>query len=79
MGLDRGNDECVAGKQELLADMVFHLDISEGRSSTNPGVGLLASDDWDLVAYQLRLAARELSVAMLMFEGKSRYQIARVS
>ena len=32
-------------------------------------------EDWIALAGQLGLSARELSVAVLMFEGKSRYQI----
>jgi DNA-binding NarL/FixJ family response regulator len=43
----------------------------------NPGEGLLSAEDWGLVAARLRLSARERDVAKLMFEGKTRLQIAR--
>ena len=43
----------------------------------HPGHGLLSSEDWVRVATRLQLTARELSVAVLLFEGKTRFQIAR--
>ena len=43
----------------------------------NPADGLLSPEDWRGVALQLHLSAREQSVAILIFEGKSRFQIAR--
>ena len=43
----------------------------------NPADGLLGPEDWHIVAAQLQLSSRELSVAVLMFEGKSRFQIER--
>jgi DNA-binding NarL/FixJ family response regulator len=45
--------------------------------SINPGEGLLSAEDWAAVAARCGLSARELSVATLMFEGKTRAQIAR--
>jgi DNA-binding NarL/FixJ family response regulator len=43
----------------------------------NPGEDMFSGEDWTLIAASLRLSARELSVAVLMFEGKTRFQIAR--
>lgn len=43
----------------------------------NPGEGFLSSADWASIAISSNLTGRELSVAILMFEGKTRYQIAR--
>jgi DNA-binding CsgD family transcriptional regulator len=54
------------------ADSVDRLLLSE-----NPGVGLISPEDWVNVAAQLRLSAREFSVAVLIFEGNSRLQVAR--
>jgi len=42
----------------------------------HPGEGFLSSEDWSRIAAQFSLTGRELGVAMLMFEGKSRFQIA---
>ncbi len=44
---------------------------------THPGESLLTPEQWKQVGSQFRLTRRELSVAMLMFEGKTRNQIAR--
>jgi DNA-binding NarL/FixJ family response regulator len=43
----------------------------------DPGRDLLSAGDWARVGHQLHLSARELSVAILIVEGKSRSQIAR--
>ena len=43
----------------------------------NPGEDMFSGEDWTLIAASLHLSARELSVAVLMFEGKTRFQIAR--
>jgi DNA-binding NarL/FixJ family response regulator len=43
----------------------------------NPGEEMLAAEEWERVAHQLQLSAREFSVAVLIFEGNSRHQIAR--
>jgi DNA-binding NarL/FixJ family response regulator len=43
----------------------------------HPGSGLLSDENWLQVAAQLHLTAREFSVAVLLFEGKTRFQIAR--
>ena len=43
----------------------------------NPAEGLLDPEDWRVLAHHLQLSPRELSVAMLMFKGKSRFQIER--
>ncbi len=43
----------------------------------NPGEGFLTNEDWAAMALAANLTGRELSVAMLIFEGKTRYQIAR--
>ena len=43
----------------------------------NPGEGMFSGEEWTLIATSLYLSARELSVAVLMFEGKTRFQIAR--
>jgi DNA-binding NarL/FixJ family response regulator len=40
-------------------------------------VEFLTSEDWLAVAARLQLTARELSVAVLIFEGNSRFQISR--
>lgn len=43
----------------------------------NPAEGLLGSEDWRVIADRLRLSPRERSVATLIFNGKTRSQIAR--
>ena len=43
----------------------------------NPGQDMLSREGWAQVGHHLGLSARELSVAILIFEGKSRSQIAR--
>lgn len=43
----------------------------------HPGEGFLSDAEWSSVALAFDLTGRELSVAMLIFEGKTRYQIAR--
>src|SRR5262249_58910718 len=45
--------------------------------SDNPGVGMISPEDWVSIAQQLHLSPRELTVAVLIFEGNSRYQIAK--
>jgi DNA-binding CsgD family transcriptional regulator len=45
--------------------------------SEHPGVGMISPTDWVDVAQHLRLSAREFSVAVLIFEGNSRFQIAK--
>jgi DNA-binding CsgD family transcriptional regulator len=45
--------------------------------SENPGVGLISPEDWVDVAAHLQLSAREFSVAVLIFEGNSRLQVAK--
>jgi DNA-binding NarL/FixJ family response regulator len=47
------------------------------RPRGNPGEGLLSDADWAALALEYKLTCRELSVAVLIFEGKTRYQIAR--
>jgi DNA-binding NarL/FixJ family response regulator len=44
---------------------------------SNPGEGFLSTADWASLALAFNLTGRELSVAILIFEGKTRYQIAR--
>lgn len=46
-------------------------------ANDHPGKGFLTSDDWEVVALEFSLTRRELNVAVLMFEGKTRLQIAR--
>lgn len=46
-------------------------------SPENPGENLLSVEEWLTVARLLQLSGRERSVAILVFEGKSRSQIAR--
>ena len=46
-------------------------------SPQNPGMEFLSSEDWLTIAARLQLTARELSVAILIFEGHSRFQISR--
>jgi DNA-binding NarL/FixJ family response regulator len=43
----------------------------------NPGLDFLSSEEWASVAAKLQLTPRELSVATLLFEGKSRFQVSR--
>jgi len=43
----------------------------------NPGQDFLSAEDWLRVAERVHLTARELSVAILIFEGHTRWQIAR--
>lgn len=43
----------------------------------NPADQFLSTEDWHRLAERVRLSTRELSVAILIFEGKTRYQIAR--
>lgn len=50
---------------------------SARRHGKDPGVGLLSPEDWTAVGERFELTARELSVAILIFEGKTRDQIAR--
>lgn len=45
--------------------------------SEHPADNFLGAEDWLRIAERVRLTPRELSVAVLIFEGKSRYQIAR--
>jgi DNA-binding NarL/FixJ family response regulator len=45
--------------------------------SENPGEGMISPEDWVSIARQLHLSPREFSVAVLIFEGNSRYQIAK--
>ena len=44
---------------------------------TNPGHDFLSAEEWVRVAAKAELTARELSVAVLLFEGKTRAQTAR--
>jgi DNA-binding NarL/FixJ family response regulator len=44
----------------------------------NPAEGLLSAADWRAIGEQLGLSARERSVARLIFEGNSRFQIAKL-
>jgi DNA-binding NarL/FixJ family response regulator len=46
-------------------------------SPQNPGADFLSSEDWIAVATRLQLTMRELGVAVLMFEGHTRFQISR--
>lgn len=46
-------------------------------SPDNPGSDLLSPEDWVRVAEMVHLTPRELTVAVLIFEGRTRYQIAR--
>jgi DNA-binding NarL/FixJ family response regulator len=46
-------------------------------SHEHPGEGLLSADDWNRIAAKFALSRRELDVARLIFEGKSRSQLAR--
>jgi DNA-binding NarL/FixJ family response regulator len=46
-------------------------------AATNPGIDLFTPADWERLARELKLTPREFSVAMLIFEGRTRYQIAR--
>jgi DNA-binding NarL/FixJ family response regulator len=43
----------------------------------DPSGDLLSPEDWVRVGEHVHLTPRELSVAVLIFEGKTRYQIAR--
>jgi DNA-binding NarL/FixJ family response regulator len=43
----------------------------------NPGEDWVTDDDWALIAMHFQLSARELGVAVLLFEGNSRFQIAQ--
>jgi DNA-binding NarL/FixJ family response regulator len=45
--------------------------------SENPGVGMISPEDWVNLAQYLQLSARELSVGTLIFEGNSRFQVAK--
>jgi DNA-binding CsgD family transcriptional regulator len=46
--------------------------------SVNPGQDLLTGEEWVEIGSTLRLSARELSVAILTFEGKTRADMARI-
>lgn len=46
-------------------------------ASKHPGEGLLSRAQWTVIGKQFGLTPRELGVAILIFEGKTRYQIAR--
>ena len=46
-------------------------------SSTNPADGLLAAEDWRRVAAHVDLSTEQTKVAICLFEGKSRPEIAR--
>lgn len=52
---------------------VFHAELA----SKHPGEGLVATRQWKEIGARFGLTHRELSVAKLMFEGKSRYLISR--
>jgi DNA-binding NarL/FixJ family response regulator len=43
----------------------------------HPAANFLGAEDWERIADRARLTPRELSVAIFIFEGKTRYQIAR--
>lgn len=43
----------------------------------NPGQDFLAAEDWIAIAGQFGLSQRETCVAILLFEGQSRYAISR--
>ena len=43
----------------------------------HPGEALLTAEEWQEIAARFCLTRRELSVVTLIFEGKSRFQIAR--
>jgi len=43
----------------------------------HPGEELLTAAEWQAIGLHFRLTRRELEVAVLLFEGKTRYQIAR--
>ena len=43
----------------------------------HPGEGLLSLEEWDRVGAHFGLTQRELAVARLIFEGKTRSQVAR--
>jgi len=45
--------------------------------SRNPGEGMISVEDWCELGEYLKLSSRELRVAVLMFEGNSRSQIAQ--
>jgi DNA-binding NarL/FixJ family response regulator len=51
--------------------------LSSPEAGDHPGKGLLSEDDWRRVGVQFRLTERELSVAILIFEGETRSQVAR--
>ena len=53
------------------------LDCSHLVATDNPGEDFLTGEDWARIAAHIRLTNRELCVAVLIFEGKTRYQIAR--
>jgi DNA-binding NarL/FixJ family response regulator len=72
-------------REALLMNEPFPTEAAQREASSllvllapdNPGEGLLSAEDWIAVAARLRLTAREVSVAVLMFEGKTRLRIAR--
>jgi DNA-binding NarL/FixJ family response regulator len=43
----------------------------------NPATALMSPEDWIRVAQELRLTARELTITVMIFEGKTRRAIAR--
>lgn len=45
--------------------------------SKHPGVGMIAPEEWTSIASELKLSPREFCVAVLIFEGNSRLQVAR--
>lgn len=45
--------------------------------SANPADGFLSCDDWVNIGVVCRFTTRELEVAVLLFEGRSRSRIAR--
>ena len=44
--------------------------------STHPGESLITAHQWEAIRSQFRLTKRELTVAMLIFEGRTRRQIS---
>lgn len=49
----------------------------EALHAKNPGVGMISRADWAKIARELHLSAREFNVAVLLFEGNSRFQVAQ--
>lgn len=74
MGEAVGNEGLTSLVRDLFDDP---QGIETCLGSKNPGEGMISNEDWRELGEYFRLSSRELRVAVLIFEGNSRSQIAQ--